>query len=258
MKTFFSFLSFSILFFTGLPCANAQRNVQVSDSLLADGTIAPMGQIYSGTEHLRNILNNKVTSTSVFVADQRRNEIQGSPYLNENWGKGKMVYNNEYYSNDLAFRYNILKNQLEIRFSNGETTAPYNARLMQFSVVLNRKIYLFKHFDVVGEGQDQFFEALYEGANIQFIKCYKKRFRKGEEGQGSFGTLVLDSYEDVEHYYIKTSPTAAFALIKLKKKNLLEAFPKQNDKLKKLLQEPEFNKLDESNIFKLLKKLENS
>jgi hypothetical protein len=255
MKTFFSFLSFSILFFAGFPCANAQRNAQVSDSLLADGTIAPMGQIYSGTEHLRNIMNNNVGSASVFVADQRRNEIQGSPYLNENWGKGKMVYNNEYYSNDLGFRYNVLKNQLEIRFNNGETTAPHNARLMQFSVVLNRKIHLFKHFDVVGESQDQFFEALYEGQNIQLIKCYKKSFRKGEEGQGSFGTLVLDSYEDVERYYIKTSPTAEFTLLKLKKKNLLEAFPKQNDKLKELLKEPEFNKLNEDNIVKLLKKI---
>ncbi len=257
MKTFFSFLSFFTLFLIGiLPCAHAQRNAPVPDSLLADGTIAPMSQIYSGAEHLRNILNNNVVNGNVFVADQRRAEVKGTPYFNENWGKGKMFYNNEYYSKDIGFRYNILKNQLEIRFNNGETTAPYNAQLMQFSLVLNQKIHYFKHFDVNGESKDQFFEALYEGTDIQLIKCYKKVFRKADEAQTSFGNSASDTYEDTERYYIKASPTAAFVPVKLKKKSLLEVLPKQKDALNLLFQEAKFNKLDDTNINELLKKIE--
>ena len=150
--------------------------------------------------------------------DNRYEGVKGTPFLFDDWSLGSVLYDNTLFSKELEYRYDVIKNDLHIRFRSGEVRIPDNFHILQFSLKDKQgKTHFFDHALVTGERTDQFYEVLYSGKQTQLLKLVKKELRKADY-KGAYSTdQRSDEFTTKTKYFLRTNAGATVEPVKIKR-----------------------------------------
>jgi hypothetical protein len=189
--------------------------------------------------------------------DNRYEGVKGTPFFFDDWSLGSVLYDNTLFDKELEYRYDVIKNDLHIKFRSGEVRIPDNFHILQFSLKdQSGKTHFFDHALVQGERVDQFYEVLYSGKQTQLLKLVKKDLRKADY-KGAYSTdQRSDEFTKTTKYFLRTKAGGTIEAIKIKRKALIAAFPTYETQLKALLDGKDYNDFNEATFAKVLKYME--
>ena len=150
-------------------------------------------------------------------------EANGSPYLDEEFKFGQILFNDKVkYSGEL--RYNAFNSEIEIEQADGKYSAALKRN--QISAVIGDKTYrLFVYAINDAQKKTGYFNPLNEG-KVQLLFKPEIKLRKGRIPNTSYGRLVPPTYIDVSSYYLKIDNQAAYKIY-LRKKYFYQALGKK-------------------------------
>ncbi len=211
----------------------------------------------SGTAFLESLTSGNVTGSSVTAFDNRYEGVKGTPFWFDDWSMGSVLYDNTLFSKELEYRYDVIKNDLHIKFRSGEVRIPDNFHILQFSLKDKAgKTHFFDHALVPDERPDQFYEVLYSGKQTQLLKLVKKELRKADYKGAYSSDQRSDEFITKAKYFLRSTTTGTFAPVKIKRKALIAAFPVYQAQLEDLLDGKEYKSFDETSFAQALKHIE--
>ncbi|PCE64539.1 hypothetical protein [Sediminicola luteus] len=182
------------------------------------------------------------------------NNVQGSPYTNNNFAPGTVFYENENEGN-VYFRYNAHNEEVEIKKSPLPTEAPRAlARDKKLSIMIAGKPMSFKTFiDAKGKTQNGYLTLLTDGSKFDLYKRTKVKFTEAEAAQNSFVAAKPARFAQFTEYYIQKEGVNRIDEIKLKNKAVAKLV--DNDKkaeIKAFIKENSLNIKEEADLVKIV------
>ena len=151
---------------------------------------------YSSSNAQRLVNLSSMGETFYRIKEAPIKDIEGIPYLNENWTSGlvKMIGNDEIDVDSLNF--DIYSNKLLFQ-SNGLTYSVSDNNNVEHFVIGNSKFVNLKNPDFKG----LFFELLSNGSKIKLLKLYKCDIVKGKPSDGII-PAVNDKFRISKELYV--------------------------------------------------------
>ncbi|MDV7140277.1 hypothetical protein R3X28_15405 [Maribacter sp. TH_r10] len=176
-------------------------------------------------------------------------EIEGNPYLNENFLKGRLMYKDSIELGEYLMRYHSFADEFEI--SNAEGPGFLN-KADYLRVNLAGDSYRpLNYIDENGEIKKGFFIIKSEGPKASlFLRKYKK-VKPAQEAKTSFHKATPAKFLAYENYFLKFGNEAPFE-IKLKKGKFIKLFPENQDRLKKYIKTNNLNLEEEKDAITLI------
>ncbi len=222
--------------------------VKASDALTKSG---------NGDAFLQSLTSGNVTGSSITAFDNRYEGVKGTPFWFDDWSMGSVLYDNIFFSKELEYRYDVIKNDLHIKFRSGEVRIPDNFHILQFSLKDKLgKTHFFDHAVIPNERVDQFYEVMYSGKQTQLLKLVKKELRKADYKGAYSPDQRADEFTSKTKYFLRSTATGTPQPVKIKRKALIAAFPTYEAQLKTLLDGKEYNDFDDATFAKALKYME--
>ena len=151
--------------------------------------------------------------TDIYAPD----DINGSPYHNENYQKGVLYEDNKVLSNKLFFRYNVVGGYIEIKKNNSDDDTKRKILIKEPLVYVR----IANDLLIYNASIEEYIQVLVIGNNFKLYKKLNKKYNPPRLPRNSFEREILASYKDDPIYYIVT-----------KDENLIE-LPSTNNKRKK-------------------------
>ncbi|TLP82253.1 hypothetical protein [Maribacter sp. ACAM166] len=136
-------------------------------------------------------------------------DIQGSPYVDEVFKKGRTLINGNYTS-DALMRYDAI----EIKNENG--VARTLLRRNNIVAIIDGKTYIVREYLELGENKMGYFNPITEGY-ARILKRPKKIFVQAQSPNHGYNSFTYAKYEDISTYYIQKGDESAIE-IRLSKK----------------------------------------
>jgi hypothetical protein len=202
-------------------------------------------------------LTAKTPAGSMLAFDNRYEGVKGTPFFFDNWSLGSLVYDNHVFDKELEYRYDVIKNDLHIKFRSGEVRIPDNVHILQFTLKdATGKSHFFDHALISGQKNDQFYEVLYAGKQCQLVKLMKKELRKADYKGAYSSDQRSDEFITSTKYFLRTTANGNYLPVKIKRKFLISAFPEYETQLETLLDTKEYKHFEEDTFAKALKHIE--
>ena len=145
-------------------------------------------------------------------------DVQGSPYWDPDFLPGIVsVFGRETYSANL--RYNAYNDEIEIEASSGASAL---LKRDYIRARIGTEQYQVEKFLEKGQAKQGYFISLNEGTNRLLLRRTMV-FREGKAAESSYDDPMPPRFEKTEAYFISRDSGAA-SLIRLRKKDVLEAF----------------------------------
>jgi hypothetical protein len=173
--------------------------------------------------------------------------IEGSPYINEIFKKGKTIINGKHTS-DALMRYDAYRDAIEIKNENG--IARTLLRRSNIVADIDGTSYMVREYRETGENKLGYFNPLNEGYARLLIKP-KKIFTQAENPENGYDTFKPAKYQDISIYYMQKGDEPAIET-KLSKRKILSFLDDSSDTLKQYIKKNELNMQSESDIIKLI------
>tara|TARA_R110000782_G_scaffold156359_3_gene248496 strand:- start:1108 stop:1806 length:699 start_codon:yes stop_codon:yes gene_type:complete len=173
--------------------------------------------------------------------------IEGSPYINEIFKKGKTIINGKHTS-DALMRYDAYHDAIEIKNENG--IARTLLRRNNIVADIDGTIYMVREFIEAGEKKMGYFNPLNEGY-VRLLKKPKKIFIQAENPENGYNTFKPAKYQDISMYYMQNGDKPAIET-KLSKRKILSFLDDNSEFLKQFIKNNELNMRSESDIIKLI------
>lgn len=191
------------------------------------------------TEYLNN-------STLGGVNNNLPANVQGSPYINEEFVIGKVFVNeNKPYAGIL--RYNAYNDGIEMKTEKGIITLLKRDYL---KAEINGKLYLIESYKVNGAIRKTYFVELNKGKARLLLKQGKK-FVEAKPARSSYSKDQPPKFEDETSYYITLEGKAAVET-KLKSKDVLAAFADHQKELQDFVKQNKLKLKTEAEVMQLL------
>lgn len=175
--------------------------------------------------------------------------IQGSKYLNENFQKGKILFDNKEINTFL--RFNILAGEFELKDnSEGGFASIIRSKEIKFMIGSSS----FAVYSFVGKGgelTDGYFEILNDGS-IQLLKRNVVIYNEAEPAANSYSQAKPARYITSVEYYLSIDKQPAKS-ISLRKKDILNAL--DTEEAKSYIKESKSNLKTERDVVLLLSTL---
>lgn len=169
-------------------------------------------------------------------------DVEGSPYLNDNFVIGEVSINNKL-EGMYPLRLNVYNDIFEIKMD--ESKINELRQLHYVEINLQNKIYrLVSYFNdnkVIARG---YFEVLEEGKNVMLLKKNNKIFEAGVKAKTSFHIDKKPQIKDEVSYYLNftNNSNVPVKLAKLSSKAVLQSFPEDKyQTLKSFIEVEKFN-----------------
>ena len=172
-------------------------------SLLLIGTIS----IYAQNQKLQR-------QTEYFVENMSRNYVapdfvdtyDGSPYNSATFLLGNVYINKKLTKSDVALRYNIYSDEMEVKESLQSDEKELNALVKSpdISVTILKDTYV---YIAKGKGLEKggYFQVITTGKNLSLYKKLGKKYYEAKKAKTSFEKDVPAKFEDRTTYYIQFS-----------------------------------------------------
>lgn len=187
--------------------------------------------------------------------------IEGGPYYQNEWLKGKMILQNgQILGDNWLFKYNTFQDELHIQLETGAVKIPLKNNIQAFMMEENNHQHYFVNSRQAGiEGTEgtTFFEVLHS-SQFTLLKQSSKYF-----GQIASNGFYCSSCDDApfsfffssEKYYLKDE-NGKFKTVKLNRKSLVKALPKYKTQILSYLKKNKIKMKFETDLLTLLQYLE--
>ncbi|MAN58549.1 MAG: hypothetical protein CMC08_01785 [Flavobacteriaceae bacterium] len=156
----------------------------------------------------------------------------GSPYSHPSYLMGKIYKDNELLADDVALRYNVMADELEVKRTLASPMS--DARMLTKSpdiyVKIAEDIFVFVPYKGGVEGGG-YFEVLYEGTNIDLFKKHMKDFTPAKPATTSITRPVPAKFADEPVYYLVTKAGKFYEMPNSRSKKL-KVFGSNKDLIK--------------------------
>lgn len=173
--------------------------------------------------------------------------IDGSPYMNEIFKKGKTIINGKHTS-DALMRYDAYRDAIEIK--NENDVARTLLRRSNIVADIDGTIYMVREYRESGENKLGYFNPLNEGY-ARLLKKPKKIFVQAENPENGYDTFKPAKYQDISMYYMQKGDEPAIET-KLSKRKILSFLDDSSEILKQYIKKNELNMRLESDIIQLI------
>ncbi len=187
-------------------------------------------------EHNTARLNASISPDKMYEFAMEYPHVQGQPYLEKDWQKGSLFLNDGDTLYDIAFRYNIYEDLLEVRLK-GKLINLNEKQVVGFAFWDPQtgeerffrngfKINPIKTSKEEEVNSSSYMEVMYKSENVVVLRHWRKTIQKSENttnvpGLGQSTVSYSFSYPREEAFIIKQG---LFVPVKLNKKGFLEAF----------------------------------
>lgn len=178
-----------------------------------------------------------------YVPTDKYEEIDGTPYYNDEWISGTIKLKNGVELKIESCKYDVyegklifLKDETPLYFSNPEDI---NSFMLGSSKFINLKL----------KNNNDFYEKLLEAENFVLLKKYQCVFIKGKETDG-INPATKNKYKVNSNYYYKKE-NEALKKIKFKEQAILELIPDKKEEIKNYIKENKLNCKDEKDVIKV-------
>ena len=173
--------------------------------------------------------------------------IEGSPYMNEIFKKGKTIINGKHTSNALM-RYDAYRDAIEIK--NENDIARTLLRRNNIVADIDGTIYMVMEYRESSDIKLGYFNPLNEGY-ARLLKKPKKIFIQAENPENGYDTFKPAKYQDISMYYMQKGDSPAIET-NLSKRKILSFLDDSSEILKQYIKKNELNMRLESDIIELL------
>ncbi len=181
--------------------------------------------------------------------NKKGSDLQGSPYLSDNWAPGTVVFKNDYKLDKVLLRLNVFENLLEIDFKNVEYAAKASD-LKEFSLIdpTIQKNVVFRKV-TLKDDENVLVQIIVEGKALTGVVNKMRRARGVSSGSGA---EVLNPTKDrillyKEYYFFKGEVINQFSL---SKKSFLKAIPDHVNEVEAYLKANDLHIKSEEDIAK--------
>ncbi|MEM0931614.1 MAG: hypothetical protein AAF575_00960 [Bacteroidota bacterium] len=189
--------------------------------------------------------NNLFTFTT--KSSSYANEVQGSPYLQEEFKRGGVYKNNELLVK-VKMRFNAHRGEMEFIGVNDSIYILGKAKELWAELdSRNYKILLFKN--KIGQIRNAYFNKLNEG-NLKLLFKPQIDFRKGKESYDSYRPKVRPAFIKNSSYYAKIGDNPANK-INLNRKNVLKLLSKEKEEMLLFVKKNKLDLRTETDVIRL-------
>ncbi len=139
---------------------------------------------------------NKIVSGTYMRLNMKISDVQGTPYLNENYETGRIITQDTIFEN-IALRYNAFSDDLE--FKQGENTYNIGIKNIVKKAVFGDNIFTYRSYEIDGATRDGFFRILTEGKANLLVR-YTIKFLDSEEAK-AFSDYKPVRFDDIEKQF---------------------------------------------------------
>lgn len=188
--------------------------------------------ISSQTDIQRTIVEEDYVTTSSMSynstdLDYLPEEINGSPFENEIFQPGSIYEGNTSKINDLFFRYNAFKDDIEVK---KDLKDPDN-KIMVLKKLPYVMVKISNNYYVYDETEKGYYKVLFMGNNYKLYKKISKKHFKAKKAANSFARSTLETFEDKVSYYL-ISKGDVFHKIPSSKGKRIKFFGNKKDDIK--------------------------
>lgn len=173
-------------------------------------------------------------------------DIEGSPYMNNDFINGNVFMNSKEQYVDVLLRYNIYNDQIE--FKSGENIQSLSPPELIDKIELNGEIYEYIPYSLGKRIKKGFFIRLTEG-KAQLYKRAEIQFKKAENAGAYKEAEPAKFIRKPDSFYVKIEEAQGQKV--LKRKNLPELFPDKQAELTAFIKKNKV-KINEEDLLKLV------
>jgi hypothetical protein len=176
----------------------------------------------------------------------------GSPYFNDTFLPGNIYEGNALIASETPMRYNIFSNEIEVKESleDPDNAAKPLTKSSEIWVEINETIIVLIPFNGSDE-EGSYFQVLYEGKKINFLKKVEKEYSTPKKANGSIKRELKGAFTDRTTFFLQTKNGRMFEMPKGKNKKYL-VFGKHQDTLKEFAKKHKLNINKEDNLRRLI------
>ena len=190
---------------------------------------------------------NKILSGNFLDLNLKISDIQGTPYLSENFEAGKIVTQEDSVFANISLRYNAYSDDLE--FKQGENIFAVADKSIVKKAEFGGNLFSYRSFEVGAINRDGFFKILSEGKATLMVR-YTIKFQDQIEAK-AFSDGQPARFEDVEkHFYISVEKAPAKLLTN--KKSLFEILSNHKSEMETFISKNKLSIRDEEELIKII------
>lgn len=191
-------------------------------------------------------------------------EINGGPYYNEEWSKGRILLKNgQELGKQWLFKYNTFQDELHVQLSSGLVKIPMKSQIKSFMILQDGKQHYFVSSDLSGirdsELKHTFLEVLHS-ERFTLLKKSSKHYEEVENDNFYCSTCdnsSLSFFINSEKYYLKDK-RSSFRKVRLNKASILKSFPNHKTMIVSYLKKHNIKLKTETELLDLLQYIESS
>jgi hypothetical protein len=192
----------------------------------------------------QNLQLQRQTERFVFTMSERYNsrefleDYDGTPYNSDSFLLGNVYIKNELSKSDVAMRYNVYSDEIEIKKSlqddDNEITALVKSPDIYVIILNDTFVYVPK-----GKGLEKggYFQVLTKGTFYNLYKKLGKKYYEAKKAKTSFERDVPAKFEDRAYYYIHFSNGGVVEIPDGSKKKMYKAFGESENDVKNYCKE---------------------
>ena len=184
--------------------------------ILMQGLSAQIPMINGWMENFRF---QKITEGTYSRFNLKLSDIQGTPYLDDQFAPAKIIASEGTIYADIPLRYNAYSDDLE--FKKGNDVYTIDPKTIIRRAEFGGLVFSCRSYDYEGKTQNGFFEVLVDGAGALLVK-YTIRFLEQDEVK-AFAVQKPARFEEVQKQYFISIEGGAAKLLG-NKKSLIEMF----------------------------------
>ncbi|WP_432412665.1 hypothetical protein [Rasiella sp. SM2506] len=165
----------------------------------------------------------------------------GTPYAEENFKSGNIYKNGSVVASNVALRYNVLRDELEVKssMSMADAQAKVLKRDADIYVRILNDVYVYMK-PTTDDVKSGYFKVLHEGEKYHLYEKLTKEFIEGKKAINSVAQDVPPTYKGDEELYLVPVNGAPIELSGSRNRKL-KSFPSHNKQLKKYVKENKLN-----------------
>lgn len=179
-------------------------------------------------------------------------DVEGSPFLFEDWTKGVVKLANGKTYSDVLLKYDLVADQLLFKDLKSDQALEFIDPLVEFKLQAtlagNNDLLLFRNGYMAANGQSttSFYKVLFDGGT-QLLKRNEKRITETKEYSSA---SIVKKFDESETYYL--SRNKEVIKIKKDKAQVLSALVNHTDKLEQHIKAQKLNLKNEADLVKLI------
>jgi len=203
------------------------------------------------------LLDNSIRNTDKKFKNEPSENYKGTPYGFPSYLLGNVYMNDSLIYNNVALRYNVIEDEVEVKKSlqSLDENAMALLKSPSISVMISENKYIFipKGKGLINGG---YVQVLTRGTNISLYKKLEKYYSPAKKAKNTFESDLLPTFKDHIVYYIYFSNGGMIELPKQKNKKF-KTFGKSEKKIKAYAKEYKLDINDEEDLKRIIIYLDN-